>query len=115
MAEETAAAQGSDRTQESSESRQVEKQSLEKAKSKEEQEAGRRRKDGTTAKEEDSIPLPDSDDAKGWFQSLGAEERAVAASFADEAFLGTLLSFAAAPRSSGISTTSQVARDGGEY
>lgn len=115
MAEETEAAQGSDRTQESSESRQVEKQSLEKTKRGEE-EAGRRRKDGTTAKEEISIPLSDSDDAKGWFQSLGAEERAVAASFADEAFLGTLLSFAAAPWSSGISTTtSHAPRDGGEY
>jgi len=67
----------------------------------------RRRKD---AEEEKSIPEPVSNATKDWFKGLTAEERAVAASFTDEAFLGSFLAFAAP-----WSGHHQLPYEGGEY
>lgn len=110
MAEETTAAAASSVRQERNEPRKVEKESSEMNETKES--AKQRRKDATATKDEISIPKPAESAAKGWFQGLSSEERAAVASFADEAFLGTLLAYAA-PWSGG--SHSPASGEGGEY
>ena len=50
--------------------------------------------DSEFGKSENTAPSPVSNAVKVWFQSLNAEERCAAATFADGAFLSSLLAFA---------------------
>ena len=101
MAEEPkAATPSSDRLQERGGPRRVDKESQGRNKKKEKLLVREeRRRAAADAREQRGVSSPqqrpDSAAAKGWFRGLGAEERAAAASFADEAFLGTLLACAA--------------------